>query len=101
MRHWQIVPLFAVALTACVPLGATVAVLPDPQQAMRATIRSEATTAHACVTRIDYVGKHDNGGEATGYIFYVYFTDCAAALHYQRFVRVLRTKDGTLHVLTP
>jgi hypothetical protein len=101
MKYWQIVPLFVVALTSCAPLGATVAVRPDPHQAMRAAIRSEATQAQVCVTRVDYIGQHDNGGGATGYIFYVYLTDCEAALQDERFVRVLRTKDGTLHVLAP
>ncbi len=50
------------------------------------------------VEQIDYGGRHDNGGGSVGYIFYVYFSD-AAALQYERFVRVLRTADGTLLVL--
>jgi len=59
---------------------------------------AEETHGDMHVERIDYVGRHDNGGGSVGYIFYVYFSD-AAALQYERFVRVLRTADGTLLVL--
>jgi hypothetical protein len=50
------------------------------------------------VDRIDYVGRHDNGAHSVAFIFYVYFSD-SSGLGYERFVRVLRTADGTLHVL--
>lgn len=93
--------LVTVMATACTAPGAVVARKPEPQQVMKAAIRQEASEAHVCVVRIDYVGQHNNGGGATGYIFYVYFTDCEAGIQYERFVRVLRTQDGNLHVLTP
>jgi hypothetical protein len=50
------------------------------------------------IDRIDYVGRHDNGAHSVAFIFYVYFSD-SSGLGYERFVRVLRTADGTLHVL--
>jgi hypothetical protein len=50
------------------------------------------------VVRIDYVGRHDSGAHSAAYIFYVYFSD-SSGLKFERFVRVLRTADGTLHVL--
>ena len=50
------------------------------------------------VERIDYIGRHDNGARSVAYIFYVYFSD-SSGLECERFVRVLRTADGNLHVL--
>jgi len=52
------------------------------------------------VDRIDFVGRHDNGARSVAYIFYVYFSD-SSGIEYERFVRVLRTSDGTLQVLAP
>ncbi len=103
MKHWLLlVALFTLTVTACAaPLGAAVTAVPDPHQAMKAAIHREASEAYVYVMRIDYVGEHNNGAGATGYIFYAYFTDCEAALQHERFVRVLKTQDGTLHVLTP
>ncbi len=70
---------------------------PEMYQAIREAA-AEETHGDMHVERIDYVGRHNNGGGSVGYIFYVYFSD-AAALQYERFVRVLRTADGTLLVL--
>ncbi len=61
---------------------------------------AEETHGQVHIERMDYVGRHDNGGGSIGYIFYVYFSDMGG-LHYERFIRVLRTADGTLDVLTP
>jgi len=103
MKRWLLlVALFTQTSTACAaPPAAAVAHKPDQQQAMKAAIHREASEAHVCVGRIDYVGEHSNGAGTTGYIFYVYFADCEAGLQYERFIRVLKTQDGTLHVLTP
>jgi hypothetical protein len=60
----------------------------------------EETDGEVHLDRVDYVGHHDNGGGADGYIFYVYFHD-ASGMRYERFVRVLHTADGTLHVVGP
>jgi len=43
-------------------------------------------------------GANDNGARSVAYIFYVYFSD-SSGLECERFVRVLRTADGNLHVL--
>jgi hypothetical protein len=99
--------------TACQLSGLPVEALPGrvvslastdagPTPAMHQAIREaavEETHGDMHVERIDYVGQHDNGGGSVGYIFYVYFSD-AAGLHYERFIRVLRTADRTLRVLT-
>jgi hypothetical protein len=61
---------------------------------------AQETHGQVHIERMDYVGRHDNGGGSIGYIFYVYFSDMGG-LHYERFIRVLRTADGTLDVLTP
>ncbi len=73
--------------------------MPELYQAIKEAALEE-THGSVQIDRMDYIGRHDNGGGSVGYIFYVYFTD-TAALHYERFIRVLRTGDGTLHVLTP
>ena len=70
-------------------------------KAMDVAIRQAASvethgTIH--VDRIDYVGRHNSRGSSVAFIFYVYFSD-SSGLAYERFVRVLRTGDGTLHVL--
>jgi hypothetical protein len=73
-----------------------------PTPAMYAAIRGAAaseTKGTMEVEKIDYVGRHGNGAGSVGYIFYIYFSD-ASGLKYERFVRVLRTADGTLHVLS-
>jgi hypothetical protein len=70
-------------------------------EAMDVAIRQAAsmeTHDEIHVDRIDYVGRHDNGAHSVAFIFYVYFSD-SSGLGYERFVRVLRTADGTLHVL--
>ena len=92
LRH-NVVPV-RVASLASADAGPT----PALYQAIREAA-AEETRGNVHIERIDYVGRHDNGGGSVGYIFYVYFSD-AAALHYERFIRVLRTADGTLHVLT-
>jgi hypothetical protein len=85
---------FRVASLASADAGPT----PALYQAIKEAA-AEETHGSVHLERIDYVGRHDNGGGSVGYIFYVYFSD-AAALHYERFIRVLRTADGALHVLT-
>jgi hypothetical protein len=73
-----------------------------PTPAMYVAIRAAAaleTNGDMHVDRIDYVGRHENGPGSVGYIFYIYFAD-SSGLGYERFVRVLRTGDGTLQVLT-
>jgi hypothetical protein len=73
-----------------------------PTPEMYLAIRSAAaveTNGGTHVDRIDYVGRHGDGDGAVGYIFYIYFAD-SSGLGYERFVRVLRTGDGTLHVMT-
>ena len=99
--------------TACQLSGLSLEALPGravsstsagagPTPAVYEAIREaavEETHGDMHIERIDYIGRHDNGGGSVGYIFYVYFSD-AATLHYERFIRVLRTADGTLQVLT-
>ncbi len=72
---------------------------PTPEMfvAIRNAVAVE-TSGTMQVDRIDYVGRHDNGAGSVAYIFYIYFAD-ASGLEYERFVRVLRTSDGTLQVL--
>jgi len=72
-----------------------------PTSAMDVAIRqaaSQETRGEMHIDRIDYVGRHDSGAHSAAYIFYVYFSD-SSGLKFERFVRVLRTADGTLHVL--
>ena len=72
-----------------------------PTPAMYQAIREAAaaeTHNEVHVSRIDYIGQHDNGAGSIGYMFYIYFSD-SSGLKYERFVRVLRTADGSLHVL--
>jgi hypothetical protein len=59
---------------------------------------SQETRGLMHVDRIDFVGRHDNGAHSVAYIFYVYFSD-SSGIQFERFVRVLRTADGTLYVL--
>jgi hypothetical protein len=59
---------------------------------------AEDTDGGVHLDRVDYVGHHDNGGGSDGYIFYVYFHD-PSGMQNERFIRVLRTADGGLHVL--
>jgi hypothetical protein len=73
-----------------------------PTPEMYLAIRSAAaveTHGSTHVDRIDYVGRHGDGAGSVGFIFYIYFAD-SSGLGYERFVRVLRTGDGTLQVLT-
>ena len=93
-------PLAMVArhLTSSVAIADSSGPTPEMYVAIRAAATVETSgTMH--VDRIDYVGRHDNGEGSVGYIFFIYFVD-SSGLEYQRFVRVLRTEDGTLHVLT-
>lgn len=72
-----------------------------PTRVMDLAIRQAAvqeTRGRMHVDRIDFVGRHDNGARSVAYIFYVYFSD-SSGIQYERFVRVLRTSDGTLYVL--
>ena len=107
------IAIVVILATACQVSGLRLNVVPvrvaslasadaGPTPALYQAIReaaAEETHGNVHIERIDYVGRHDNGGGSVGYIFYVYFSD-AAAMHYERFIRVLRTTDGTLHVLT-
>ena len=73
----------------------------EPTPAMYAAIRGAAaseTKGNVHIDRIDYVGRHENGAGSVGFIFYIYFVDRSGP-KYERFVRVLRTGDGALHVL--
>lgn len=84
------------------PLPALASAGSEPTPAMYQSIREaaiEETHGDVSVDRIDYVGRHTNGGGAVAYIFYVYFQD-SSGLNYERFIRVLRTADGTLHVMS-
>lgn len=92
-------PLGMVArhLTSSVAIDDSRGPTPAMYVAIRAAAASE-TKGDMQVDRIDYVGRHTNGAGSVGYIFYVYFAD-SSGLGYERFVRVLRTQDGTLQVL--
>lgn len=92
-------PLGMVArhLTSSVAIDDSRGPTPAMYVAIRAAAASE-TKGDMHVDRIDYVGRHTNGAGSVGYIFYVYFAD-SSGLGYERFVRVLRTQDGTLEVL--
>ncbi len=84
-------------LTASGSVGDSSGPTPEMYVAIRAAAAVESSGAMH-VDRIDYVGRHNNGSGAVGYIFYIYFAD-TSGLGYERFVRVLRTSDGTLQVL--
>ena len=84
-------------LTASRSAGDSSGPTPEMYVAIREAAAVESSgTMH--VDRIDYVGRHNNGSGAVAYIFYIYFAD-TSGLRYERFVRVLRTSDGTLQVL--
>ena len=102
-------PVLAIMLVAAAVLalsllgarGSLAAVAgPDPRSA-RAAISHEAAEeaqGEIHINRIDYVGEHDDGAGSVAYIYYVYFSG-ANGLQDELFVRVLRTADGTLHVM--
>ena len=93
-------PLAMVArhLTSSLAFGDSRGPTPEMYVAIRSAAAVE-TSGSVHVDRIDYVGRHENGAGSVAYIFYIYFAD-SSGLGYERFVRVLRTGDGTLQVLT-
>lgn len=94
----DVVAMVADRLRSLVVVGNT----SGPTPAMYAAIKDAAaqeTNGDVHVDRIDYVGLHTNGAGSVAYIFYVYFHD-TSRLQFERFVRVLRTSDGSLDVLT-
>lgn len=106
------IAIVVILATACQVSGLRLDVVPvrvaslasadaGPTPALYQAIREAAvkeTHGEMHIERIDYVGRHDNGAGSVGYIFYIYFVD-SGGLAYERFIRVLRTSDGTLHVL--
>src|SRR5260370_3601602 len=90
--------------TACQLSGLSLEALPGravsstsagagPTPAVYEAIREaavEETHGDMHIERIDYIGRHDNGSGAVGYIFYVYFF-ASATLHYQPLILLLPT----------